>query len=78
MTHPRHQVSARRICVAEEFCDYITHVTTGTAGKVTLSVILHRPKRAANTGELAAYQRVVASVDDLVARSGRRPDVALS
>lgn len=71
VAHPRYHVAGRRICVGDEFCDYITHITTGTAGKVTLSVVLHRPGRPAKAGELAAYQRIVASVDDLVAQSAR-------
>lgn len=71
VTHQRYRASARRYCVPDGFCDYVTYVNPGPDSKVMLSVTLHRPKRMATAGELTAYRRVVASLDGVIAEYGK-------
>lgn len=63
VTHRRYPASAKRFCVAAEFCDYVTWLEPGTGGKALVSIILHRPGRAAAAAELDAYRRLVSSME---------------
>jgi hypothetical protein len=71
VTHRRYRASAKRFCVPDEFCDYVTHLNPGRDSRVMLSATLHRPTRPATAVELIAYQRVVASLDGVVAENGK-------
>ena len=62
-SHPRYRAYARRFCLAGRFCEYLTFVDPDPGGGFLLSVALTRPKRAATSAELEAYNRLIASVD---------------
>ena len=62
-SHPRYRAYAKRFCLPGKFCEYVTYLNPGPASSFLLSVALTRPKHAATSIELAAYKRVVASLD---------------
>jgi hypothetical protein len=62
-SHPRYRAYAKRFCLPRKFCEYVTYLNPGPASGFLLSVVLTRPKHAANSIELAAYKRVIASLD---------------
>jgi hypothetical protein len=62
-SHPRYRVHAKRLCLPGKFCEYVTYLNPGPASGFLLSVALTRPKHAATSIELAAYKRVIASLD---------------
>jgi len=61
-SHPRYRAYAAKFCLAGRFCEYVTLVDPDPAGGFLLSVALTRPKRAATSMELEAYNRVIASL----------------
>jgi hypothetical protein len=61
--HPRYRAYAKLFCLPGKFCEYVTYLNPGPASSFLLSVALTRPKHAATSIELAAYKRVVASLD---------------
>jgi len=62
-SHPRYRAYAKLFCLPGKFCEYVTYVNPGPASSFLLSVVLTRPKHAATSIELAAYKRVIASLD---------------
>jgi hypothetical protein len=62
-SHPRYGVYTKRFCLPRKFCEYVTYLNPGPASSFLLSVVLTRPKHAATSIELAAYKRVIASLD---------------
>jgi hypothetical protein len=64
-SHPRYRAYAKLVCLPGQFCEYVTYLNPGLASSVLLSVALTRPKHAATSIELAAYKRVVASLDGI-------------
>jgi len=62
-SHPRYRAYAKMFCLPGKFCEYVTYLNPGPASSFLLSVVLTRPKHAATSTELAAYKRVVASLD---------------
>jgi hypothetical protein len=62
-SHPRYRVYAKRLCLPGKFCEYVTYLNPGPGSSFLLSVVLTRPKHAATSIELAAYKRVIASLD---------------
>jgi hypothetical protein len=61
--HSRYRAYAKLFCLPGKFCEYVTYLNPGPARRFLLSVALTRPKHAATSIELAAYRRVVASLD---------------
>jgi hypothetical protein len=62
-SHPRYRAYAKLFCLPGKFCEYVTYLNPGRASSYLLSVTLTTPKHAATAIELAAYKRVVASLD---------------
>jgi hypothetical protein len=62
-THPHYRAYTKGFCVQGKFCEYVTYLNPGESSSVLLSVTLHRPGHSIASGELAAYQRVVASLE---------------
>ena len=63
VSHPRYGAHAKQFCLPGKFCEYVTYLNLGPGSRFLLSVALTRPKHAATSTELAAYKRVVASLD---------------
>ena len=63
ISHPRYRATAILFCLPGKFCEYVTYLDPGRASSFLLSVTLTQPKHAATSIELAAYKRVIASVD---------------
>jgi hypothetical protein len=62
-SHPRYRAYAKLFCLPGKFCEYVTYLNPGPASSFLLSVVLTRPKHAATSIELAAYKRVLASLE---------------
>ena len=62
-SHPRYRVYAKLFCLPGKLCEYLTYLNPGPGSSFLLSVVLTRPKHAATSIELAAYRRVIASLD---------------
>jgi hypothetical protein len=61
-SHPRYRAYAKQFCLPGKFCEYVSYLNPGPARNFLLSVALIRPKHAASSIELAAYERVIASL----------------
>lgn len=62
-SHAHYRAYAKLFCLPGKFCEYVTYLNPGPASRFFLSVALTRPKHAATSIELAAYQSVIASLD---------------
>ncbi|MDQ2961993.1 MAG: hypothetical protein M3R31_02365 [Pseudomonadota bacterium] len=63
VSHPRYRAYSKLFCLPGKFCEYVTYLNPGPASSFALSVSLTRPKHAATAMELAAYKRVIATLD---------------
>jgi hypothetical protein len=62
-SHSRYRAYAKLFCLPGKFCEYVTYLNPGPGSSFLLSVVLTSPKHAATSIELAAYKRVIASLD---------------
>jgi hypothetical protein len=62
-THPRYRAYAKLVWAPGKFCEYVTYLNPGPGSRLMLSVTLNRPEHPATSAELAAYKRVIASLD---------------
>ena len=67
-----HRTQARRYCVQNGFCDYASYVDPGRGSNAVVWVMLRHPRGAASAAELSAYQRVIASVEEISAAERKK------
>ena len=68
----RYRTQARRYCVQNGFCDYVGYVDPGRGSNAIVWVMLRQPRGAASASDLSAYQRVIASVEEISAAERKK------